>query len=161
MSCRRRLALVCVAALAFGRRSEALCGLGSADGGADDLVACLKAKAIVAMDRASRADAIPLAGSVALVRDETHRRHREQRSDEPSPPAEQELRSTPDGVLDTMLYDQAVRLFSGRSVRIGLPEVTPGQLKTTLEEGMLCAQYIVRLSCQIWARKKFFLSLKS
>lgn len=137
---RRRLALVCVAALAFGHRSEAFCGLQTADGddGGGDFVTCLKAKAIAFLDHVTRADSLPLTGSVTLVRDDSLHGRR-QRSDDDRSPAqpvtERELRSKPDGVLDRMLYDKVVGLFSGRAVRIGLPELTPDQLRTALEEG--------------------------
>jgi len=133
----RRLAVVLVVALASGHRSDAFCGLRSADGvDGDDLVACLKAKAIAALDRVSRADALPLTGSVTLVRDydDAAARHRGQRSDEP-PVTEQELRSRPDHALDRMLYYKAVGFFDGRSVRISFPELAADQLRTTLEEG--------------------------
>jgi hypothetical protein len=136
----RRLALVCAVLLAsFDRRSEAFCGLRTDDGGGDgDFVKCLKAKAIATLDRVALADTVPLAGSVALVKDVTDpQAHRRQRSDDDDkgPTTEQELRSEPDATLDRMLYDRAVRFFSGRALRIGLPEFTPDQLRTALEEG--------------------------
>lgn len=134
---RGRLALACVAALAFGRRSEAFCGLSTGDvDGPGDMVTCLKAKAITALDRLSRADSLPVTGSVTLVRDDAHRR-RQQRSEENRTPAptELELQSRPDDELDRMLYDKTVGLFSGRAVQIGLSELTPEQLKMALEEG--------------------------
>jgi len=124
-----RLALVCVtAALALGvRRLEAFC-----DGG--DPVACFKAKAIVTLDRVSRADELRLAGSaVTLVR----RRRRRRDDDDDDVVDERSLRSRPDDELDAMLYDKTVGLFSGRTLRIGFPEMTPDQLKTAIEEGKL------------------------
>ncbi|VVC33487.1 Protein of unknown function DUF1676 [Cinara cedri] len=138
----KSLALACVAALAFGRGSDAFCGLradgdgddgGGGGGGTGDFVSCLKAKAIATLDRLSRADALPLADSVTLVRDEDHRRRRS--DDRPAVPSERELLSKPDDVLDRMLYDGAVGLLSGRAVRVGLPELTPDQIRNVLDEG--------------------------
>jgi len=51
--------------------------------------------------------------------------------------SELELQSKPDDALNNMLYDKAVRLLSGRVVKVGLPEVTPDQLRTVLEEGKI------------------------
>lgn len=141
---RRRLALVCVTALAFGHRSEAFCGLRTAadgdDGGGGDFVSCLKAKAITTLDHVSRADSLPLTGSIALVRDDPHRRRQRSDGDDRTPETvfhvnERELRSKPDDVLDRMLYDKLIGIFSGRVVQIALPELTPDQLRMTLEEG--------------------------
>lgn len=129
---------MCVAALAFGRRSEAFCGLRSGDGddgGGGDFVTCLKAKAIAALDLVSRADSLPLTETVTLVRDEAHRRQRSDDGRTQVVVTEQELRSKPDEALDRMLYNKAVGLFSGRAVKIGLPELTSDQLKTAFEEG--------------------------
>lgn len=143
-----RLTLVCVgvALASFGHhRTEAFCGLRPDDGGGEgDFVTCLKAKAIATLDRVSRADHVPLTGFISLVRDTAvePQAHRQQRSDGDNdndngvgPTAERELRSKPDATLDRMLYDKAVGFFSGRAVRIGLPEFTPDQLRTALEEG--------------------------
>lgn len=134
----RRLTLACVVAFAFSRnRSEAFCGLRSGDGdhGGGDFVTCLKAKAIATLDRISRDDTLPLTESITLVRVEPHGRR--QRSDQVLTPVvnEQELWTKPDDALDAMLYDKTIGLFSGRVVRIGFPELTSDQLKTTLEEG--------------------------
>lgn len=129
-----------VAMVLLARQSEAFCGLRSGDGGGEgDFVTCLKAKAIATLDRVSRADTVPLAGSVALVRNtvDPAQAHRHQRSEDDNggPTSERELRSKPVATLDRMLYDKAVRFFSGRAVRIGLPEFTSDQLKMALEEG--------------------------
>ncbi|CAI6368366.1 unnamed protein product [Macrosiphum euphorbiae] len=131
--------LVCVVViLALGvGQSKAFCGLRSSDsderGNVDDFITCLKAKAIVTLDRMSRDDSLPVTGSVTLVHgDSTHRR---QRSDQGPVVSENELQSKPDDTLNNMLYDKAVRLLSGRVVKVGLPEVTPDQLRTALEEG--------------------------
>lgn len=129
------LALACVAALAFGRRSEAFCGGGDGGGGTDDFVTCLKVKAIATLDRLSRADALPLTGSVTLVRNDDGGHRRRRSDDRPSVPSERELLSKPDGVLDRILYDRTVGLFSGRAVKIGLPELTQDQLNNVLDEG--------------------------
>lgn len=135
---RLRTVLVCLAVnLALGGRSKAFCGLrpgdGDAENGVDDFIACLKSKTIVTLDRMSRDDSLPLTGSVTLVHgDSTHRR---QRSDQGPAVTERELQSKPDDALNRMLYDKAVGLFSGRVVRVGLPEVTPDELRTALEEG--------------------------
>lgn len=134
----RRLALACVVAFAFGHnRSEAFCGLRSGDGddGGGDFVTCLKAKAIATLDRISRDDTLPLTKSITLVRIEPHGRR--QRSDQVLTPAvnEQELWTKPADALDAMLYDKTIGLFSGRVIRIGFPELTSDQLRTTLEEG--------------------------
>lgn len=123
--------------LALGGRSKAFCGLRSGDsdegGSVDDFITCLKAKAIVTLDRMSRDDSLPLTGSVTLVHgDSTHRR---QRSDQGPVVSERELQSKPDDALNRMLYDKAIGLLSGRVVKVGLPEVTPDQLRTALEEG--------------------------
>ncbi|XP_001949843.1 uncharacterized protein LOC100159210 [Acyrthosiphon pisum] len=128
--------VVVILALGVGR-SKAFCGLRSGDseerGNVDDFITCLKAKAIVTLDRMSRDDSLPLTGSVTLVHgDSTHRR---QRSDQGPEVSELELQSKPDDALNNMLYDKAVRLLSGRVVKVGLPEVTPDQLRTALEEG--------------------------
>lgn len=129
----KSLALACVAALAFGRRSEAFCGL-RVDGGGD-FVTCLKAKAIGTLDRLSRADVLPLTESFALVRDDGQPHRRRRSDDRPAGPSERQLLSKPDGELDRMLYDGAVGLLGGRAVRIGLPELTPDQLRNVLDEG--------------------------
>lgn len=114
------------AALAFGR-SEARCDQA-------DLVSCLKTKAIAALDRVSRVDAIPLAGSVSLIRDGASGR-RDRSVAGRAIVTEDELRSKPDDQLDRMLYDGLVSALDGRALRIGLPELSPDQLRTTLEEG--------------------------
>lgn len=133
MSCTTgRRTLLCVAALAaFGHRTEAagFCQDDDGGGGSGDFVACLKAKAIAALDRASRVHALPIAGTaVTLVREP--QQHREQRSDEPAAAAatvtERELLSKPDAALDAMLYDKAVELLRGRSLRVGLSELATG-----------------------------------
>lgn len=144
--CSGRLALVCVAlALGGGRLSEAFC-----DGGHDDPVACLKAKAIAALDRFSRHDELRLPGqlsAVTLVRprdrhqlgndDDDDGQRRDPRLVRPTTAVdERELRSRPDDELNAMLYEKTVGLLSGRTVRIGLPEMTADQLRTTLEEGI-------------------------
>lgn len=130
---RRRAQLLCVVALAFarGHRTDAA---GTCLQGDGDLVACLKAKAIAALDRASRVPAIPIVGSaVTLVRD---RGHREQRTGDPAPAAvaERDLLSEPDAALDAMLRDKAVELLRGRSLRVALSELVTGG-----EEGKLRA----------------------
>lgn len=129
-----RSVLVCVAAavLAMGRGSEGFCGLRSGD--TDEFVACVKAKAIATLDRMSRDDSLPLIGSVSLVRGNSGRR-RQRSSDEPPAVNERELLSKPEASLDGMLYDKAVGLLSGRVVRIGLPELTPDQIRTAFDEG--------------------------
>lgn len=134
---RRRLALACVAALAFGRgRSDAFCGpLPAGDGGGGDLVTCLKAKAIAALDHVSRADSLPLTGTVSLVRADPHGRRQRSDAPEAAAVAERELRSKPDDVLDRMLYDKLIGVFGGRVVQIALPELTPDQLRKTLDQG--------------------------
>jgi len=130
--------LACVmVTLALGGRSKAFCGLGSGDsderGNVDDFITCLKAKAIVTLDRMSRDDSLPITKSVTLVHgDSTHRR---QRSDQGPVVSELELQSKPDDTLNSILYDKAVGLLSGRVIKVGLPEVTPDQLRTALEEG--------------------------
>ncbi|XP_025194565.1 uncharacterized protein LOC112594131 [Melanaphis sacchari] len=135
---RLSVVLMCaVVILALGDRSEAYCGLRSGDGddggGVDNFITCLKAKAIVTMDRMSRDDSLPVTGSLTLVNgDLTHRR---QRSDQGPIVNERELQTKPDETLNQMLYEKAVGLFSGRVVKVGLPEVTPEELRTALEEG--------------------------
>lgn len=130
--------LVCVVVtLALGGRSKAFCGLGSGDsderGNVDDFITCLKAKAIVTLDHMSRDDSLPITRSVTLVHgDSTHRR---QRSDQGPVVSELELRSKPGDALNSILYNKAVGLLSGRVVKVGLPEVTPEELRTALEEG--------------------------
>jgi len=123
--------------LALGGRSRAFCGLrsgGSDEGGSvDEFIACLKTKAIVTLDRMSRDDSVPVTGSVTLVVGDSN--HRRQRSDQGPVVSERELQSKPDDTLNRMLYDKAVGLFSGRVVKVGLPELTPDQLRTALEEG--------------------------
>ncbi|XP_060841804.1 uncharacterized protein LOC132922347 [Rhopalosiphum padi] len=130
--------LVCVVViLALGDRSEAYCGLRSGDGndggGVDSFITCLKAKAIVTMDRMSRDDSLPVTGSVALVHGDLA--HRRQRSEQAPVVNEQELQSKPDETLNHMLYEKAVGLLSGRVIKVGLPELTPDELRTALEEG--------------------------
>jgi len=137
---RLRTISVCLAVvLALGHRAEAFCGLRSGDGdqggGVEDFVTCLKAKAIATLDRMSMDDSLPLTGSVTLVRGDSA--HRRQRSDQGPVVIERELLSKPDDALNRMLYDKAVALFSGRVVKVGLPEVTPDQLRTAFEEGKM------------------------
>lgn len=130
--CKRLMFTCAVVSLAISRGSEAFCGLrglGDVDnGGIGDFVKCLKAKAIVTLDHTSRNDTLPLFGSISLVRN--NEEHREQRSEKEETVVatfnmkqEQELRTKPEEMLDQMLYDKVFRLFSGRTVQIGLPEL--------------------------------------
>lgn len=103
----------------------AACGTaGFCDDG--DLVTCLKAKAVAALDDAGRADALPLAGPVALVRDGPP-----PGAATTPPVAEHELRAKPESELDAMLYDRAFGLFAGRSLRVGPSAEPPEQGMTT------------------------------
>lgn len=126
-----RWTLLCVAALAFGRSD--------ACGHAEDPVACLKMKAIATLDRASRADSIPLADSLSLVRRDGDRPDRAGRAvTETELEAAVPAAGDPDtrhDKLNRMLFDTVARLINGYVLRIGLPSMTPEQLRTSIEEG--------------------------
>lgn len=103
-----RLALTWAVAALAASGTAGSCGDG-------DFVTCLKAKAVAALDDAGRADVLPLAGPVTLVRDGPPRPD----VAAAAPVAERELRAKTDAELDAMLYDKAYGLFAGRSLRVG------------------------------------------
>lgn len=130
-----------LALTATDRTAAASCG---SDG---PTAACIKAKAVAALDRASRADVLPLVGPVTLVRDAS--RGRQQRST--AALTEGQLRDVPDHVLDSMLYEGMAGALDGRAVHVGLPDVTADQLKTVVEEGET-------FDCFVSFQTRFFVS---
>ncbi|XP_050533834.1 uncharacterized protein LOC126901440 [Daktulosphaira vitifoliae] len=130
-NCSSCLTIFCVVVIAFSRSNA--CDHNK------DPVACLKIKAIAALDRVSRTDNIPLMDSLSLIRREDSHLDRSGKAitenDLEAVVKQTEDHEAKHEKLNQMFYDSVAQVINSYVVKIGFPNLTSEQLRSSIEEG--------------------------